>query len=118
MVKAAREGEDGAMLVTLTAAELADMLDARVRSAVRDEVEKLCEPRFMTVAEVAEMLQVCTKTVGKLVRDKGLPTARQLGHELRFERDRVVEWMRERVGTEPTPDRPKALRRKHLERVK
>ena len=105
------------MLVTLTTEELEQLVDLRVRAAVRDEVEKLVEPRFLTAADVAEMLQVCTKTVANLVKREGLPVARQLGRELRFERDRVVEWMRERVGTEPPPERPR-LARKHLERVK
>jgi excisionase family DNA binding protein len=116
MAKPARD-PDGKLLVTLTADELGQIVDDRVRAAVRDEVEKLCEPRFLTAGDVAEMLQVCTKTVANLVRKEGLPVARQLGRELRFERDQVVEWMRERVGTEPPPARPRLVR-KHLERVK
>ena len=108
---------DEKLLVTLTAAELAELVDTRVRSAVRAEVEKLCEPRFLTTSDVAEMLQVCTKTVLNLVRGQGLPVARQLGKELRFERDQVVGWMRARDGSAPAPDRPR-LRRGHLERLK
>ena len=112
VVKAA-EADGAALLVTLTAADLEQLVETRVRAAVRDEVTKLVEPRFLTVADVAEMLQVCTKTVGNLVRKDGLPVARQLGREQRFDRDQVVEWMRERVRAEPPP-----LKRKHLERVK
>jgi excisionase family DNA binding protein len=103
---------DGKMLVMLTAAELEQLLEQRVRSAIRDEVERLCEPRFLTIAEVAEMLRLSTKTVTNLVRKEGLPVARQLGRELRFERDRVVEWMRAR-GTGPElvpPERPRLRR--------
>lgn len=104
------------MLVTLTTAELEQLVADRVRESVREEVAQLVEPRFLTVADVAEMLQVCTKTVANLVRKEGLPVARQLGRELRFDRDQVVGWMRERVRAD-TPERP-TLKRKHLERVK
>ena len=41
------------------------------------------------------MLGVSTRYVTpELVPSQGLPTARKLGRELRFERDAVVDWMR------------------------
>lgn len=113
MSKPARDHADAArLLVTLTAADLERLVDDRVRAAVRDEVTQLCEPRFLTAADVAAMLQVCTKTVANLVKKEGLPSARALGRELRFERDRVVEWMRAR-GNGPElvpPERPRLSR--------
>jgi excisionase family DNA binding protein len=103
---------DSKPLVMLTASDLEQLVEHRVRAAVRDEVERLCEPRFLTIAEVAEMLRLSTKTVTNLVRKEGLPVARQLGRELRFERDRVVEWMRARVsGHEIVPPERPRLRR-------
>lgn len=109
---------DSRMLVTLSASELEQLVDARTRASIRDEIEKLVEPRFLTTAEVAEMLSISTVYVARLVKSDGLPVARQLGRELRFERDRVVEWMRARSAPAPAPaDRPR-LQRKHLSRVK
>lgn len=106
------------LLVTMTAAELEQLVDARVRAGMRDEIEKLVEPRFLTTAEVADMLSISTVYVARLVKSEGLPVARQLGRELRFERDRVVEWMRARSTPAPAPtDRPR-LSRKHLTSVK
>jgi excisionase family DNA binding protein len=99
------------LLVQLTAGELERLIEDRVRATVLDAVSQLAEPRFLTVADVGEMLQVCTKTVHKLVRDDELPVARQLGRELRFERDRVVEWMRARgKGPELVPPTKQRLR--------
>lgn len=106
------------LLVTLTAAELEQLVDARTRAAVRDEIEKLVEPRFLTTAEVAEMLSISTVYVARLVKSDGLPVARQLGRELRFERDRVVEWMRARSTPAAVPTERPRLQRKHLTRLK
>lgn len=106
------------LLVTMTGLELEQLVDARTRAAVREEIERFVEPRFLTTAEVAEMLSVSTVYVARLVKSDGLPVARQLGRELRFERDRVVEWMRARSTPATVPvDRPR-LQRKHLSRVK
>lgn len=89
--------------------ELERLIEGRVREAVRDEVQAIAAPRFLTVAEVAEMLRVCTKTVHRLVDKEGLPYARKLGREMRFDQEAVVAWMR----ASPAPKR-----RGHLERVK
>jgi excisionase family DNA binding protein len=109
MAKPARDDDGSKLLVTLTAADLERLLDERVRAAVTETVAQLAEPRFLTVADLCEMLQVSRKTVAILVQRDGLPVARQLGRELRFERDQVVEWMRAR-GRGPElvpPTRPR-----------
>jgi predicted XRE-type DNA-binding protein len=66
--------EDSRLLVTLNVAELEQLFAERVRAAVRDEVERLCEPRFLTIAEVAEMLRLSKPTVMNLVRAGGVLT--------------------------------------------
>ena len=41
------------MLVTLTSDELDELIAIAVRSAVRDEVDRLLEPRFLSLTQVA-----------------------------------------------------------------
>ena len=91
-----RRVDEDPMLVQLTASQLERLIDERVRATVLEAVSQLTEPRFLTLDDVGEMLQLSTKTVLKLVREDGLPVARRLGAQMRFERDQVVEWMRAR----------------------
>jgi excisionase family DNA binding protein len=111
---APKETPPASGMVVLSADQLRTLIAETARVAVRDEIGQLVEPRFLTTADVAAMLQVCTRQVTNLVKTEGLPVARQLGRELRFERDQVVEWMRARGDNGRPPERPR-LRRGHLE---
>jgi excisionase family DNA binding protein len=103
-------------MVVLSTDQLRTLIDETARVAVRDEIGQLMEPRFLTTADVAAMLQVCTRQVTNLVKTEGLPVARQLGRELRFERDQIVEWMRLRGDDSGRPAERSRLRRGHLEK--
>jgi len=50
------------------------------------------EIKFLTIEEVAEMLQVTRTTIYNL-KKKGLPFIK-LGKNIRFEQDEVVEWIK------------------------
>jgi excisionase family DNA binding protein len=82
------------LLVTLTVGELERLVEGCARTAVAEVVGQLVAPRFLTIAQVAEMLGICERYVGQLVREEGLPEARRLGRSPRYERDAVVAWMR------------------------
>ena len=111
--------KDQRMVVQLTLEELVGVLEPFIRAAVREEVQRLCEPRFLTIADVCLMLDISSKyLLRKLVAEQGLPVARMFGREPRFERDAVVAWMRQGGASPPEPERPRLKRRGHLERVK
>lgn len=104
------------MLVTMTQDELELAMERAVSKRVAEEVERATGPRFMTTAELAEMLSMSTKTVVKLTRD-GLPSLR-LGRELRFETARVVEWLRAHGSNDQSPQpRTKKATKGHLRSV-
>lgn len=54
--------------------------------------------KFLTVEDVAEMLQVTRTTIYNL-KKKGLPFIK-LGKNIRFDQDEVVEWVRSNSMTE------------------
>ena len=74
----------------------ADELEQLVRKAVRAELEARGgeEATFLNRAEVAKLLNTSEKTVFRLIR-QGLP-AEKLGAEWRFERAKVLEFIRTR----------------------
>ncbi len=73
-----------------------DDLRAMLRKAVREEVGELRseEPAVMTREQVAELLQVCSKTVTARMEHDGLPGKRLPGIGLRFLRADVMAWVR------------------------
>lgn len=54
--------------------------------------------KFLTVEDVAEMLQVTRTTIYNL-KKKGLPFIK-LGKNIRFDQDEVVEWVKSNTMTE------------------
>lgn len=80
-------------IVTVPFDQLKPFLETLVRDTVAGAVERFVEPRFLTIGEVAQMLSVCEKTVKTLIHGQGLPVARKLGTQWRFDRDAVVTWM-------------------------
>lgn len=56
------------------------------------------EIKFLTVEDVAEMLQVTRTTIYNL-KKKGLPFIK-LGKNIRFDQDEVVQWVRSNTQTE------------------
>lgn len=56
------------------------------------------EIKFLTVEDVAEMLQVTRTTIYNL-KKKGLPFIK-LGKNIRFDEDQVVEWVRSNSTSE------------------
>lgn len=81
----------GPMLVHLSADDLAQL----VRRAVRDElVARVDDGVFITRAEAAKLMKCSEKTVLTRIKE-GLP-AEKLGAEWRFERAKVLDFMRTR----------------------
>ena len=56
--------------------------------------------KFLTVEDVAEMLQVTRTTIYNL-KKKGLPFIK-LGKNIRFDQEEVVEWVKSNSMTETT----------------
>ncbi len=56
------------------------------------------EIKFLTVEDVAEMLQVTRTTIYNL-KKKGLPFIK-LGKNIRFDQDEVVQWVKSNTQTE------------------
>lgn len=50
------------------------------------------EDQYLTVEELSKMLKVSTKTVYRLMKHGGLP-AHRIGHNWRFERRAVSQWI-------------------------
>ena len=48
---------------------------------------------IMTMEQAAEMLQVSTRTIQRMVADGRMP-GRQVGSQWRFDRDQLREWIR------------------------
>lgn len=80
---------------------LNDEIAAIVRAAVTDAIADLdlgtrAEPEpLMTTAELAEYLQVTTRTVQTL-RESGMP-ARRIGDSWRYDRAEIDAWSRARA---------------------
>ncbi|MDD6310950.1 MAG: helix-turn-helix domain-containing protein [Firmicutes bacterium] len=58
------------------------------------------EIKFLTVEDVADMLQVTRTTIYNL-KKKGLPFIK-LGKNIRFDEEAVVEWVKSNTVTETT----------------
>ena len=58
--------------------------------------------KFLTVEDVAEMLQVTRTTIYNL-KKKGLPFIK-LGKNIRFDEEAVVEWVKSNTVTESSED--------------
>jgi excisionase family DNA binding protein len=95
------------MLVTLTVEQLRSL----IREEVRGELGNTnASSTYMTVDQVAELLQVNARTVRNWVRSEGLPAMR-VGAEYRFRRENVVTWLEDRAT------KPGAHTTKHVKRL-
>jgi excisionase family DNA binding protein len=56
-------------------------------------------PEILTIEQAAEMLQVSTRTIQRLVKTGEIP-GRQVGTQWRFHRDQLCDWVR---GKEAKP---------------
>ena len=67
------------------------------------EKELRCYPAALTVAEVAEILRVSTKTVYKLIKEKTLPAVK-VGRENRIAKSQLIDYLqqKDRTGSNPT----------------
>lgn len=88
---AARKLTDDTLLVTLTRAELLDV----VREAVREEAIARAE-EWIDADAVAKLLGVERSTVPTLVSRDKLPAAR-VGRVYRFKRAAVLAWLEDRA---------------------
>jgi len=52
-------------------------------------------PMFLTVPQVAVLLQIAPRTIYDLVSQRRIPF-RKVGSQLRFERDEILEWTKEK----------------------
>jgi excisionase family DNA binding protein len=55
-------------------------------------------PAVLTAAELAEIMRVDRRVIYKMVRDHQIPGVRLFGRQLRFDRDVVLEWLRDGQG--------------------
>ena len=78
------------LVVSLTVEQLEQLVDRAVGKAISSRPE---ESDVITREEAAAMLKVTPKVVLKYIEKDGLPTLRKLGHEWRFSRTQVIEWM-------------------------
>jgi excisionase family DNA binding protein len=76
------------LVVTLTIPQL----EALVRKCIREETAEREEVVYLTLTEAAKFLKLSTKTVLKRIKD-GLP-AERLGHEWRFDKSKLVAFMK------------------------
>lgn len=66
------------------------------------EKELRCYPGALTVAEVAEILRVSTKTVYKLIKEKTLPAVK-VGRENRIAKSQLIDYLRQREAISSNP---------------
>lgn len=72
--------------------------------------------QLLTMQQVADKLQVCRRTVMRLVKRGLLPCVRigSYGHLIRIDPDELAEWLdRHKDGLPPTPNRSAAWREIH-----
>ena len=67
-------------------------------------------PEIMTMDQAAEMLQVSTRTVHRMVKQGKMP-GQQVGSQWRFEREQLREWVR---GTWQPEDSRESLTQREL----
>lgn len=60
-------------------------------------------PPLMTAQEVATLLRTTRKVVYEMARLQRLPGVIRLGRKLLFRRDRLLQFLRERESSVPSP---------------
>lgn len=61
---------------------------SKIRQNRRSTAKPVPVSEYLTIKQVAALLQVCTKTVRRLIREKGIPVVR-VGHQIRILREHV-----------------------------
>lgn len=64
------------------------------------------EPAYLTVEEVAEILRASPKTVYRLAKDDPTMPMLRLGGLVRFPRERLLMWLRQREQGRPPMRKP------------
>ncbi len=90
------------LAVTLTVAQLAELVEDAVRKASGSGGPS----DVMTREQVAGLLGLHPNVVGKMVKTRGLP-AHRIGNGLRFLRSEVLAWLQSGKGAEVTPRKRK-----------
>lgn len=64
-------------------------------------------PPVLTAAELAKIMRVDRRVIYEMVREHQIPGVRPFGRQLRFDRDAVLNWLRDGQGRAPrsTPRR-------------
>ncbi len=65
-------------------------------------------PEILTLEQAAQLLQVSTRTIQRLVKTGEIP-GRQVGSQWRFDRDRLRQWVRGEEATARTAADQSAL---------
>ena len=93
----ARTTADGAMLVTLTVAELCELLREAVLEALAEQGAGAAPaPLLVGPAELARLLD-CSRTTIHRLRTQGMPAV-AIGDGFRFESAACLAWLRERTA--------------------
>ncbi|WP_157069752.1 helix-turn-helix domain-containing protein [Sandaracinus amylolyticus] len=87
-------------IVVVTTEELAALLESAVRRALDSLEGRSAALEWLDAAAAAELLRVHPRTIGKLVRQQGLP-AHRIGKLYRFERRELLAWIEKHRA--PTP---------------
>lgn len=75
-----------------------EQLKALVSDAVRDALANTNAERSLHLDEIAQELDVSTRTIRNWVNQLGMPCLRAGASELRFDRADVRKWMQERAS--------------------
>lgn len=88
------------MIVQITTDELAALVREAVDAALaaRHAANERPAAEWLDARAVAALLDVHVRSVQKMVRDQGLPAHRLGPKLLRYRRDEVERWIRERRG--------------------
>ncbi len=65
--------------------------------------EKPSIPKALTTEQVAEILQLSSKTIGEMIRNGDLPAMR-IGGVWRVRPESLEEWMKQRESSHPAKD--------------
>jgi excisionase family DNA binding protein len=78
------------------------------RPSLADHPGPQAEPAYLSVRQVADLLQVAEKTIYGWVKAEPTMPALKLGGTVRFPRERLLAWLRSR---EQGPGRPRMRQR-------
>lgn len=91
-------GEPAKMIVQLTTDDLRSLVATAVREALGSSSPGGAELEYLTLDQVADLLQACPRTVKNWTKQKALPFLR-VGAEWRFRRADVIAWLDQQAVT-------------------